>query len=469
MNGASSLHDSSARAAYGLDFSGNRACLVRAHRSRRGVQTERLLCATLPEDQEALHAALTSLQAEALSGDAVESAAMPALGIFTRWLQTPFPSAGKARKVASSLLDIQLPVPLEQCIWTLAAEERNEAGQVRLLAAAARLTDLKERIAALRALGLDPAVLDHEALAIWSEAARLMPPAEQTSRVVFHLGTGYGLLLMGSGARLHAVHGLRSEPAPDEAGAAAWGVRVRQALRAHALGEGGEIEAIWTGPGAEDESMRRRLEASLRDLPIVFRLAPEPGDLLARALAVRRLLPGPYACSFRQGEAAHPFHGQRAARRRRKALLAMAAAAVALCVLNLGWLQVLERRSQNVQERLTHTAREVSGLAVVPRGQEEFAVQQALASGAGQHPAQGFFAPSLTGPLQVLTQNALQTGVSIQELELQVDQFTLTGLAPDADRAQQFVNILQDAGYQVAPEIIVEETRTQMTLFGRQP
>ena len=469
MNGPALAHDASARVAYGLDVSGRLACLVRVKRTRRGVQAERVLQATLPDEESLLQTALTSVQAEALAGDAVDSAAMPALSIFTRWLQTPFPSATKARKVAPSLLDIQLPVPLEQCVWSLAGEERDEAGQVRLLAAAARLSDVQERIARIRSLGLDPMVLDHEGLALWREAGRLLPIENDRPRVVFHLGAGYGLLLIGTGAGLQAVHGLRSEPAPDEAGATAWAMRVRQALRAHALGDRGEIDGIWTGPGAEIESMRQRLEAALGDLPVAFRTAPEPADFLARALAVRRLLAGAYPCSFRYGAAAHPLNEQRAARRQRKALLVMAAAAVALCLLNAGWLHLLDQRSQRMQDQLTRTAREVSGLPVVPRGQEEFAVQQALASGAGQHPAQGFFAPSLTGPLRALTRTARQEGITLQELELELDRFTLTGLASDADRAQRFVNALQDAGYQVAPEIRIDGAQTRMTLFGRQP
>ena len=96
-------------------------------------------------------------------------------------------------------------------------------------------------------------------------------------------------------------------------------------------------------------------------------------------------------------------------------------------------------------------------------------MQQALASGAGQHPAQGFFAPSLTGPLLALTRNAAQAGITIQELALELDRFTLSGLAPDADQAQRVVNALQNTGYQVAPEIMIDGAQTRMTLFGRQP
>lgn len=468
MSGAT-LHDSSARLAYGVDLSPGAVRIVRASRSRKGLRTEQVLAAALPAETEAARAAMTSIQAEVLAGDAVESVALTALDVFTRWLQTPFPVAAKARKVLPSLLDIQLPVPLEQCAWVIAEEGRSDNGKVRLLTAAVRLTDARKRLDEARSLGLDPAVLDHEAFALWSHLQQVRPAAPAQARVLLHMGPAAGLLLVGKGDTLQAAHALRSAPPAGEKAVGAWSVRVRQVLRSQGLTDASEIAWIWSGPGAADAAAREALQAALGDLPVRFACVEAPETFLAEALAVRRLEPTALACNFRRDALAHPFSARHTARRRRRAFLAAAAAAAAVCAVNLAWLQALKHRNQQMQEALTRLAQEVSGLETVPRGQEVFAVQQALAARGNEDPVQRMFLPSLTVALGDLVERCHMAEVNIEDLNLEPGRVAFRARCDDMERANQFIASLQQAGYRITPDLLADEQGVLITAAGGAP
>jgi hypothetical protein len=146
----------------------------------------------------------------------------------------------------------------------------------------------------------------------------------------------------------------------------------------------------------------------------------------------------------------------------------MAAGGLALCALNLGWLQVLQQQDDRLQARLTTRALEISGLASVPRGQEVFAVQQALAS-AEADPTVQMFAPSLTLPLATILQRAHQQSVEIQELDLQPERFVVRGKSVAIERATAFRDSLTADGFTVALDTENEADRAGFTLTGSLP
>ena len=224
---------------YGIDGTESRVVVVRSVRGRGRLEQTVVLDRSGPEAGAALAQWAVGIQEEAESGRAVTAVAMPVAQSFTRWLQTPLTSSAKARKVLPSLLDIQLPFPLETCLYRFPCFRRTPAG-IDALAVAAPRQNIAQRLEAFRARGLDPVVLDHEGLALWAQSNQELPLERNTLRIVAYLGADRTVLVTGRDGDLVGAHSLRqgaNEAAgPDEAAGRAFAdrlvLRVRQLLQA---------------------------------------------------------------------------------------------------------------------------------------------------------------------------------------------------------------------------------------------
>ena len=79
-------------------------------------------------------------------------------------------SRAKAEKVFPSLLDIQLPFPLEDCLYQFVEFRRTSEGMVSALVCAARREAIQACLDRYQAQGADPMLLDHEGLALWTQS-----------------------------------------------------------------------------------------------------------------------------------------------------------------------------------------------------------------------------------------------------------------------------------------------------------
>jgi Tfp pilus assembly PilM family ATPase len=140
--------------------------------------------------------------------------ALPVRESLTRWVEVPFRNAGKAERVLAAALDIQLPFALEDCAYTF-LEIRRAVGRdaTRALAVAAREADVARRVDEMKARGVDPVVLDHEGLALWSQALRELPARAADGnrpRIVVYAGTDRSAIVVGLGEEYLGAYGLRS-------------------------------------------------------------------------------------------------------------------------------------------------------------------------------------------------------------------------------------------------------------------
>ena len=335
---------------YAVDLSAGHLLVLRRRRGRKGFEDEVLFnqpldrSGALPEDLAG------RIRAETDRGDAVVAAAMPVHESFTRWLRTPLSSFAKARKVLPSMLDIQLPFPLESCVYEILQLKPAEGG-VDALAAAARTQDVGARLDSYTKAGLDPVRFDHEGLALWTQSVLEMPVERGGLRVVCYLGHDHSALVIGRGEEFSSAHSIRLG-LRDFAGASNGPVRhaatrIQQLLRAQ-LPESDAQPAqwVWTGPGAEKAAVLSALQAELGGLRDTrFLTHREPGLFLARSIAARALEGGPLVCNFRAGALAHPIEKSWASRRASRAAAAVFAAGIVLCALNVSWRFALHQRS----------------------------------------------------------------------------------------------------------------------------
>lgn len=244
---------------YGLDCRSSGVLAVRATRTRKGIHYAVALDPRTDPTDESARDRLTAIQAGVLDGSAVAVAGLPAGLGFARWLTTPFSSRDKARRVLASLLDIQLPFPLEQCVYAFPEFDRTSDGNVRTLAVAARTEDVRARLAILQEHGLDPELIDHAGLACWALAEAEHPAPPGTQRAIMLTDADQCMLVLGKDGAFQSVHAFRSgmsdvfDAADDtpSPGLDAWIGRAQHVLRLRCADADDAIDWLWVGPGAE--------------------------------------------------------------------------------------------------------------------------------------------------------------------------------------------------------------------------
>ena len=147
---------------------------------------------------------------ELAKGTAALAIAAPARATVVRRLEAPFASARKAARVWPSLLDMDLPFPVEaaQCDY---APLPPADGKARALACAVRRADLEPFLDDVAASGTAPSFCDAEAPALWSEHLRDAPPSgADRPRLLVHAAADHVTVLRGRGRELETVHVLRT-------------------------------------------------------------------------------------------------------------------------------------------------------------------------------------------------------------------------------------------------------------------
>jgi hypothetical protein len=370
----------------------------------------------------------------------------------TRWLQAPFPSRSKARKVYRSLLDVQLPFPLDDCAVAFLETARRKGENAEALAVVARAAHVEKRVAFLKGRGADPTVLDQEALALWTQSLLEMPgepvkrgaSANPPVRVVVYAAPDRVTVAAGRGNRFEAAHTARPTAA-DEVGRF---VLTRMAPDA------GPVQWHWCGPIAENGSDVERLQRDLAtSWPGAFRIHRDPGAFLARALATRALGAGLLRCNLRTGRFAHPLWVRQAERRAAVTALLLLLGGSLLCGVNIAWRVSLERQSARTQEAIRQLAGTLSGVTQPPRGAEVVVAQRAMERElASMAPFRRAFAPSLMATLRAILETAAQSGISCDTISIRENSVSIRGVADDWTQCERLSNRLTGMGYRIKME-----------------
>ncbi len=450
---------------YGVDLGDTHVAVVRAARRPSGPVSEVLLDAPWPNDRWPALAAEIRMAVENRRAGA--RVALAVRDVVHRRLSAPFSSVCRARRVLPSLLDTQLPFPLEQCVSEY-LDLRAAGGRAEALAVAALKESLEERLAACVAAGIDPLEVDSEAVALWMGAMRAFAPGvETTLRLVAYVGADRVSIAAGRGAAFDSAYGSRGAlPAAADEAAADLLRRARRVVQAMAHGEAGApTEWIWCGPMAAREDFVARAEEGLRELGSVRFLRPDrPGSSLAQALAVRGVRHDALACNLRSGTSTSPALARWLATRRNRAVAACLAGGVAAGALAGVWLHLLDRRVGSMQSDLAAEARGVGRLSSVQRGQElrmaRDAVQRRIDEAAA---LRDLFRPAAGDLMTALLASASRQGIRIEQLEIKGDAVLVAGSSPDGDACDRLAAVLRE--YKLVPQI----QRPEGTGGGRVP
>lgn len=363
---------------------------------------------------------------------------------FIKWLTVPLPSARKAERVFPSLLDVQLPFSIEDCGYALIMTRptADQAG-TRGLLVGARNGDIEKRLGELQAAGVNPHVLDQESLALWSQGLQEWP-ATPTVRVLVYLGTNRTTLVIGQGDEILGAHSLRQAD-PDQ---------IFRLLKSTFPTTPATSQWLWTGPLAADPEAVQKLQTALATRwPGPMKVARDPKTFLARALAVRALVPSAFRCNLRGGSFTHPLIARRQGQRPYRAAAALMCAALLLIAVNLIWQVTSQHRLNRAQDRIRALAVDIAGSPrLVPRGQEVLISQRAIAT------QTRLMAPFLAAeqPLAEALRTVLtigrDEGLAIETLTLNGQTVVLHGLVPKWSQCERAVMRLKERGTNVKVE-----------------
>lgn len=440
------------RRSFGVDISADYVAIVRSQQSRSGIQHETLIAESSQDISQAVQQPLATIRSDTTLGLASVSMAMPVTQSSIRWLTAPFPSLSKARKVLPSLLDIQLPFPIEKCVYGFPALERRE-GKVHALAIAAPHEAVEQRIEEAQGWKIDPHRLDYEGLALWDQYQR-EHDVSNGFHVVIYLGIDRtvwvagmaGTLLSAWSSRIGAARLSQSDDAIQE-----WSNR---SLRATALqqdqgGQTGRTTIHWCGPGCTNESLKTRSQANLESLQGNHRTDPEPGTFLARALSTRALQQPDDGWDFRRG----PYVQEQAVAFSVKAKQKIAAIALVtaglLLALNLGFDIWVDRQEDALDRRIRETALTLTGLPRVEPGQEVLLAERALAAQAEQvEPFLRALGPSRGTYWQLLLAHGQVDLLTYDSIGFDDDSLRAEGTAQSRDLVEQLETALQGEGWE---------------------
>lgn len=411
--------------AVGVDLAGDRALAVEARGSTRTRAVD-----SLSDTREPV------------------AVALPAYAGFIRRLTAPLSSIEKARRVLPSMLDIELPFPLDACNYAFLHPARTADGGVSALAVAARTEDLAALVERCRAAGFDPVIVEHEAVALWRAWNATHPLAREQARLIVYLGRDRTTLAFGDASGLLSATGLRQGADALAAGGPAlqrltlWWRAAKESTGAR------EAHIAWCGPAADSADARRALTTALFADAAPRELSARDADtFLPRALAAALVSGDAEAGNLRQGALAHPLAEQRAKREARTALLALAASALLLGATGLAGLRLLDRARDAWQDRLVEEARRIAGTDRLPRGQEALAARRALESqAAGWAAFARHRAPGADALLARAVTAAAANGIYLQSALVRPGSIVLTGSAPDWDAGERLAATLKAGG-----------------------
>ena len=425
----------SIKTCYAMDVDGGIVTLLRARRTGHSVSSCIVFAGAPSADTEAWESALSAMRAEVARDPAWIASVVPAHSALVKTLDAPFASQAKAAKVFPSLLDIRLPFPLEQCQYAFPEMHALPDGQVRALAVAARFDEIDAQVDTCKAAGVEPSLLDHEGLALWSFGQS----ATKGCRVVAWLGHERSCLSLGQDGELEQVHGLRiGVRAVDEKGLDELVSRIQRIWKT--LPEAwSETVVNWILSGELSESMAAELETELNVFSRAKVTREEP--FLLEQVATRALKPGPLRCNFL---ADAPILQAGLVRRNRKTAAFFAACGLLLCALALAWTQMVGTRERNLQARIDEAFQALTHMPNQQRGMEPVIARRVLKEQAKDlQPFTGMFAPSQATRLNRLLQFCATQGVRLQKFSLAPDKIYCKGRAESMDECIALKQLLE--------------------------
>ena len=387
-----------------------------------------------------------SVKHEVQRGAALTAVAFPASRSLIRVLKAPRLRTGRLQRLVPALLDVDIPFPVEESAFAVASMRRT-TDAAEILVAVVRRKDLKDFLEQTRqATGLDPVIVDHEALAVWDECLLRQPPTDADCRLIaFHSGGGL-LLISGRGDMPRAAVSLDLASDLEIASIAADISRRLPGLLRQAAPSGcSRLEWIWCGEGIPVcglDTLRASLNLDMEEIHL-----PD-ADLLAKAVARRALLPGSRSrFNLLNGDLEHPVLSSWENRRRMALYTYFLGVSVLIAGVDLAFLVYTHSLEKHLATELRRGASSISGITRVPAGQEILIARRACRQRLETlSPFREAISPQVSMILRNLLEICRRSSIAAGELVVGSDSARISGTGPPgAD--DHLVAALREAGF----------------------
>lgn len=352
---------------------------------------------------------------------------------FTRWIKTPLSSIRKAEKVIPTLLDIQLPFPLDKCEYSVISLSGNkDRSGSSALVIGARHSDIAARLQSLSAAAVDPHILDQEGLCLWSQLMEEQPHAgrQDVTAALLFFARDRVTICIGQSGQFSSAHSLKT---PDVDG-------IQRIIKPYLPNDRQEIALFRAGPSASAACTPLFLSCLASSIPSSSCTEVQgPQAFLARACARRALIGISNGCNLRSGIFLNEKQKLRIRRRPRNTAIICLMAGISLWVCNGIWLLARNQLTAQMQQRARQLAVSIVGNPrLVPTGQELLAAKRAIAGQAKAHsaimaPFENSLGESLRSVLSALAEHRLR----IESIHFNRQAFVVHGTASEWDACER--------------------------------
>lgn len=384
------------------------------------------------------------------------AAAVSMESVFTERLEPPARTLAQAERLAAGMLDLRLPLPVEQCALTWVPDGARPRSTA-LIAYAIDRKVLESRHAAADGK-VDTERLVPAAHALWRWVTAHEPAADDaTLQLLLHAGTQHGTLLAGCGGNLRSC---LTVPGGDLA----------------AVGRNLQVFATrWNLPASRlllcGETADSTLLEALRAIPAFARtdsrLLPGARTCLAAALADEALAAeraGSDVGNLRAALGAHPAARRREARAQARCAAALLLAGLVLVGTQFARLQQLRRTLARLDGQLTQTVAHLAGGPLPVSGAAAIELARRELDTRLNPEVEAFGEPQLVAHLPDLLSTVALRHITLSSLAVDDRRIELGGLAgSEAD-----LSVLREAARRagLAPAIEGEPTSSGRLRFS---
>ncbi len=402
-------------------------------------------------------------------------------------ISAPFKSESKARRIFPTLLDIQLPFPLEDCLYNFtetipeigvsphitssAENDKSSASKnnaITTLAIAARKTDIERRLSELANKGIDPHVLDYEGIALWTQFLheysdnKYIKNNHESFNILTFLRGEEGILVVGRGTYFLNAHKFKTaEPATLDRYLQTTFNKLEYSNK-----KSPDINWFWAGSDVYDNNNAKTLKTHISKRWVdKSTTVDDPETFLARALATRALLPGPLRTNLRIDKFIHSGAQTHIHTAKNRTATTILIAGMLLCCASIIW--EYSSAMQHNLFRKQFKSRIVNMLGYSPPAQGAnlllIAERELETISEQQKPLSNIFLPSLLTELQKIVNITNKHNLKIEQLQLETGKLQINGTSTIKDNIQHLTKSISDMGYN--SEITVEKTDDDETVI----
>lgn len=409
---------------------------------RRGTQ---LAPENIPQQPHESPDFISSVKRQVERGTALTAVAFPASRSIIRVLKAPRLPPARLQRLVPTLLDVEIPFPVEESAFAVASIHR-AADAAEILVAAVRRKDLQDFLGQTRqTTGLDPVIVDHEALAVWEECRLRQPPADRDCRLIAFRSGPRLLLISGSGDFPRAATTLDLTTGSEGQIPSDISRRIPGLLRQAAPSGFHRLQWIWCGeqiPVCGLDTLRTSLNLDIEEVHL------SDSDLLAKAVARRALLPGGQSrFNLLSGDLKHPILISWENRRRIGLYTRFLGVSILIAALGLVFVARIHSLENQLAAKLRREASAISGISRVPAGQEVLIARRACRQRLQTlSPFREALSPQVSLLLRKLLEICRRRAIAVSDLVIGSDSARISGTGPPGADTE-LVTALQEAGF----------------------